>query len=62
MILNELDDDLQKNNTDNGEMVVRTGVTNSKEFGRIMSWNGQTQLDHWNGTCNLINGTGKYFV
>jgi scavenger receptor class B protein 1 len=36
---------------------VRTGKTNPQEFGRIVSWNGKTKLDYYNGDCNLINGT-----
>jgi hypothetical protein len=51
-----------KNGTDDGEFVIRTGRTNSKEFGRIMSWNGKTKVDHWHGQCNNINGTDGSIV
>ena len=38
--------------------MVNTGVKNSSDFGRVISWNGMTALDKWKDpTCNAINGT-----
>ncbi|ODM92316.1 Platelet glycoprotein 4 [Orchesella cincta] len=48
---------LGKNNTDDGEYVIRSGKNNPQEFGQIVSWNGKTKLNYYSGFCNLINGT-----
>ncbi|CAG7726054.1 unnamed protein product [Allacma fusca] len=47
-----------KNGSDEGVLEVNTGVEDSADFGRVVSWKGQTSLDFWKGdTCNMINGT-----
>jgi len=58
-----------KNGTSDGEYKVRAGVTESRQFGQIQTWDDKTELDWWyppeylvpvrpNKTyCNMINGT-----
>ncbi|CAG7724849.1 unnamed protein product, partial [Allacma fusca] len=46
-----------RNGSDDGEMVVSSGTRVPEDFGKILSWEGKTRLDFWEGNCNLINGT-----
>lgn len=59
-----------KNGSDEGIMEVNTGVENSADFGKVVSWNGMTELEFWGWRnpedntliegsqyCNMINGS-----
>jgi len=47
-----------KNGSDEGVLEVKTGVDDPANFGKIVSWNGQTELSFWTDQyCNMINGT-----
>ena len=48
---------IQRNGSDDGEYVVSSGSRVPGDFGKILSWNGKTRLDHFRGMCNMINGT-----
>lgn len=37
--------------------MIRSGRTNPSEFGQLVSWEGKTKLDYFEGMCNMINGT-----
>ncbi|XP_075919581.1 scavenger receptor class B member 1-like isoform X1 [Petromyzon marinus] len=46
------------NNSDSGEFVVETGVTDISQVHRVVSWNGMTKLPYWRSArCNQISGT-----
>lgn len=48
----------QKQNSDDGIYVIKTGVDNATLTGQIESWNGSPTLSTWSDDpCNLINGT-----
>ncbi|XP_071035326.1 uncharacterized protein [Parasteatoda tepidariorum] len=47
-----------KNDTDDGEFTVFTGVDDASRTNVITSWNGNEKLNFWKGgSCNDINGT-----
>ncbi|CAG7823254.1 unnamed protein product [Allacma fusca] len=47
-----------KNGTDDGWLVVKSGLESPDQLGKIVSYNNETFLKHWrNDTCNSINGT-----
>ncbi|XP_078741573.1 scavenger receptor class B member 1-like, partial [Lampetra fluviatilis] len=46
------------NNSDSGEFVVETGVTDISRVHQVVSWNGMTTLPYWRSArCNQISGT-----
>ena len=58
----------QTNGSSDGEYVIQTGVSDSQNFGRIVTWEGGSSLDWWHAPvnttppandkyCNMINGT-----
>ncbi|CAG7709953.1 unnamed protein product, partial [Allacma fusca] len=52
-----------KNGTDDGWFVVRSGLTESKDVAKIVSYNGNRVMPYWRGdACNTLNGTdGTFF-
>jgi lysosome membrane protein 2 len=55
----------QKNGTDDGDLEVDAGLTNTEDFGRILSWRGKRELHWWKegSSCNDIKGTdGSIFA
>ena len=51
-----------KNGSDEGLWQMRTGVGDPTQLGRIVSWNGKTELDFWpaQSSCNMMNGTNGF--
>ena len=48
----------EKNNSVSGEWETLTGLDDVKEVARVLSYDGQHQLDFWEGdSCNAIRGT-----
>lgn len=55
----------QKNGIPQGELEVHRGIRSSDEFGKIVTYQNETQLSFWqpNSTCNEILGTdGSIFA
>ncbi|KAK7896510.1 hypothetical protein WMY93_021835 [Mugilogobius chulae] len=47
-----------KNGTNNGEFVYHTGKTNYMDYGKVVTWMGQSQLTFWTtNQSNIINGS-----
>lgn len=47
-----------KNNSNDGQFRVSSGILDSRALGRIMAWKGQSNLTMWDGDfCNRIEGT-----
>uniref|UniRef100_A0A8C6S5M5 Lysosome membrane protein 2-like n=1 Tax=Neogobius melanostomus TaxID=47308 RepID=A0A8C6S5M5_9GOBI len=52
----------KKNGTSNGEFVYHTGQQNYLDFGRVVTWKGQSQLTFWTSNqSNSINGSDSAF-
>ncbi|XP_028457860.1 lysosome membrane protein 2 isoform X2 [Perca flavescens] len=48
----------KKNGTNNGEFIYHTGVQNYMDYGRVETWQGQSQLTFWaSNQSNSINGS-----
>lgn len=48
----------QKNKTDSGRYTIKRGIKNLGELGRIITYNGESEIDNWDGDdCNQIHGT-----
>lgn len=49
---------VNKNGTSDGELVYLTGEQNHLDFGRVLTWKGQSQLTFWTSNqSNSINGS-----
>lgn len=49
---------VKKNGTDSGEFVYHTGVENYLDYGRVVTWKGESKLTFWNSDhSNSINGS-----
>ncbi|CAL1540142.1 unnamed protein product [Lymnaea stagnalis] len=47
-----------QNNSNDGLYQIYSGMKDLDNFGNIVSWNGQTELNYWtNDSANMINGT-----
>lgn len=47
-----------QNNSNDGLYQIFSGIKGLDNFGNIISWNGQTELNYWtNHSANMINGT-----
>lgn len=53
---------VKKNGTNTGEFVYHTGEQNYLDFGKVVTWNGQSQLTFWTSNqSNSINGSDSAF-
>ncbi|KAM9338044.1 lysosome membrane protein 2-like isoform 2-T2 [Symphorus nematophorus] len=49
---------IKKNGSNDGEFVYHTGVQNYLDYGRVVTWKGQSQLTFWTSNqSNSINGS-----
>jgi len=50
---------MQKNGSDDGRYDIFTGVSNSSQFGQILTWQGKKELSFWEPEthCDQIKGT-----
>jgi len=49
---------MNKNNSDDGQYEIMTGLGNVSHENQVVSWNGKQNLDVWRSSyCNMINGT-----
>ncbi|PNF15089.1 hypothetical protein B7P43_G15994, partial [Cryptotermes secundus] len=47
-----------KNNSNDGQFRVNSGIEDYRKLGRIIAWKGQSNLTNWDGEfCNRIDGT-----
>ncbi|XP_041107147.1 lysosome membrane protein 2-like [Polyodon spathula] len=48
----------KKNGTSDDKFVFRTGIQDYKDFGKIVSWNGESKMKWWSSNeSNMINGS-----